>query len=76
LSKKYSPLDPTDLTGWEEKDSMVTFRLVKASKDAIWFEGLTYRKHEDRSLRGFIAIRQKDGNVTENSFTLYPVGTN
>jgi hypothetical protein len=63
----------SDLIGWEEKDEMVTFRLVKAKKNTLWFEGLTYRKGEDGSLRGFIAIRQKDGNVTENSFTLHPV---
>lgn len=64
----------SDLMGWEEKDGMVTFRLVKAGNNAVWFEGLTYHRHEDDSLRGFIAIRQKDGNVTENSFTLHPVG--
>lgn len=62
-----------DLTGWEEKDGLVTFRLVKAGNNAVWFEGLTYKKLEDDSLQGFIAIRQKDGNVTENSFTLRPV---
>lgn len=64
----------SELKGWEEKDGVVTFRLVKASQEAIWFEGLTYRKHKDGSLRGFIAIHQKDGSVTENSFTLHPVG--
>jgi len=65
----------SDLEGWEEKDGMVTFRLVKAGQDAVWFEELTYRKREDGSLQGFIAIRQKDGNVVENSFTLHPLET-
>jgi len=63
----------SDLTGWEEKDGMVTFQLVKANEDSIWFEGLTYHKPEEDTLKGFIAIRQKDGNITENSFTLYRV---
>ena len=62
----------SNLTGWEEKDDIVTFRLVKASQGTVWFEGLTYQKREDGSLQGFIAIRQKDGNITENSFTLRP----
>jgi hypothetical protein len=63
----------SNLTGWEEKDGMVTFQLVKANEDSIWFEGLTYHKQEEDTLQGYIAIRQKDGNITENSFTLYRV---
>lgn len=63
-----------DLKGWEDKDETVTFRLVKASKEGVWFDGLTYRKNKDGSLQGFIAIREKDGRTTENSFTLQPVG--
>ena len=62
-----------DLKGWEEKDSVVTFPLIKASQDTIWFDGLTYRKHADCTLRGFLAIQEKDGRMTENSFTLRPV---
>lgn len=72
VSLKLKHFNP-DLKGWEEKDGMVTFRLVKASKDGVWFEGLTYRKLEDGSIRGFIAFSQKDGTVTENTFTFHPV---
>jgi hypothetical protein len=32
-----------DLTGWEEKDGMVTFRLVHAEPCALYFNALTYR---------------------------------
>jgi len=62
-----------DLKGWEEKNETVTFRLVKASGNTIWFEGLTFRKREDGSLQGFIAIRYKDGTFKEESFTYQPV---
>jgi hypothetical protein len=62
-----------DLKGWEEKNETVTFRFIKASEDAIWFEGLTFRKQDDGSLQGFIAIRQKDGSVKEESFMYRPV---
>ncbi len=72
VSLKLKHFNP-DLKGWEEKDGMVTFRLVKADKDAIWFEGLTYRKQKDGTLRGFVVFRQKDGKITENSFILSPV---
>jgi len=62
-----------DLKGWEEKNESVTFRFVKASGNTIWFDGLTFRKREDGSLQGFIAIRYKDGTVKEESFTSPPV---
>lgn len=32
-----------DLTGWEEKDGMVTFRLIAAEPCALYFSALTYR---------------------------------
>lgn len=64
-----------DLTGWEEKEEVVTFRLVKADKNALWFEGLTFRMQPDGSLKGFIALRQDDGSVEEQSFVYLPVGT-
>lgn len=62
-----------DMKGWEEKDAFVTFRLVKADADTIWFEGLTYSKQKDGSLKGFIALKQKDGSVKEETFTMRPV---
>lgn len=62
-----------DLKGWEEKNETVTFRFIKASENAIWFEGLTFRKQDDGSLQGFIAIRHKDGSVKEESFMYRPV---
>ena len=62
-----------DLKGWEEKDKTVSFRLIKASADTIWFEGLTFRRQADGSLKGFIAIRSKDGSLKEESFLYKPV---
>ena len=62
-----------DLKGWEEKDEVVTFRFVKATEGGLWFEGLTFRKQPDGSLQGFIALRQDDGTVEEESFVYRPV---
>ena len=62
-----------DLKGWEEKNETVTFRFVKANENTIWFEGLTFRKGQDGSLQGFIAIQHKDGSVKEESFSYRPV---
>ena len=62
-----------DLKGWEEKDDMVTFRFVKANQDGLWFEGLTFQKQPDGSLQAYIALRQDDGSVKEESFVYRPV---
>jgi len=59
-----------DMTGWEEKDKMVTFRLVKFDRNNLWFEGLTYSRQRDGSIRGHVAITEKDGTVKEEVFTL------
>ena len=64
-----------DLKGWEEKDETVTFRLVRANKNDLWFEGLTFRSQPDGSLKCFIALRQDDGSVEEQSFVDQPVGS-
>lgn len=46
-----------DLTGWEEKDGMLTFRLLAVEPCALYFNALTYRCAEDGGL--FIAVRMK-----------------
>jgi len=63
-----------DLTGWEEKDEMVTFKFVKSTPDGLWFEGLTFLKQPDGSLKSYIAIGQDDGTTGEESFLYHPVG--
>jgi Domain of unknown function (DUF6265) len=56
-----------DLTGWEEKDKMVTFPLVKVTPDRLFFDGLTYAREGDR-LRVYLALREKDGTLHEELF--------
>jgi hypothetical protein len=57
-----------DLKGWEEKDEMQTFRFVKSTLEGVWFEGLTFLKQADGSLKGYIALKGKDGKAHEESF--------
>lgn len=63
----------SDLKGWEGQDDAVTFRLVRAERDAVWFDGLSYRRFPDGTLRGILDLRSKDGHVREEAFTLKPV---
>ncbi|MBI1321949.1 hypothetical protein GC170_02010 [bacterium] len=57
-----------DLKGWEEKDAMKTFRFVQATPEGVWFEGLTFLKQADGTLKGYIALKGKDGSAQEEAF--------
>lgn len=62
-----------DMKGWEEKDERVVFRLVKATPDGLWFEGLTYLRDPDGTLRVYVALHGKDGKVSEAAAVFKPV---
>ncbi len=46
-----------DLTGWEEKDGMITFRLIAAEPCALYFNALTYRCDGEGGM--VVAVRMK-----------------
>lgn len=55
----------SELKGWEEKDEFLTFRLVKITEEAVYFDGLTYQKQADGTLDAYVAMRQSDGSIRE-----------
>jgi hypothetical protein len=57
-----------DFEGWEEKDKHITFKLVKETRDALYFDGLTYRKKGDLTMEVFVVFNSKEG-VREEKFT-------
>ena len=58
-----------DMTGWEEKNGFLTFRLVRQDKTGAWFEGLTFRRAGDDRIDGFLALRDRTtGQVREERF--------
>ena len=64
-----------DLSGWEEKDRFVTFRLVRVAPDAVYFDGLTFRRDAPDRLSIFLALRDsKTGTVSETAFRLVRKG--
>lgn len=62
-----------DLTGWEEKDGMLTFRLVAIEDCAAYFHGLTLRCADPtKPGEGLVAaVRMQSGD--ELLFTLEPI---
>jgi hypothetical protein len=58
-----------DLTGWEEKDAFMTFRLARVTPDAIEFDGLTFRREGPDRMTIFLAMR-RGGELTEEAFRM------
>ena len=52
-----------DLTGWEEKDDMLTFRLVALEPCAAYFSALTYRCANGENTQDgiVVAVRMQGG---------------
>ncbi len=61
-----------DFKGWEEKDVSVDFKLVKLGPDEAYFDGLTMRRLSDGTLQSFVAIKKKDGEISEAEFRYRP----
>ena len=59
-----------DMTGWEEKNDFVTFRLVKQDATGVWFDGLTFRRNGPDAMDGYLALRNRTtGAVSEERFS-------
>lgn len=60
-----------DLTGWEEKADFVDFPLVAIEGDTAHFDGLTYERQSDGSLKVYLLLRSREtGEVREELFTM------
>lgn len=54
-----------DLTGWEEKDDMMNFKMISSSKDKIEMEGLTYERKSDTEIEIRLVMDQGSEPHTE-----------
>jgi len=59
-----------ELQGWEEKDEMMTFNLVKLTQNAAYFDGYTYRLVSPDELHVFVVI-DEDGQKVETPFIFH-----
>jgi Domain of unknown function (DUF6265) len=57
-----------DLTGWEERDQVREFPLVKLEGDRLYFDGMTFERVTQDSIHSYLAIHHKDGRVEEAAF--------
>lgn len=55
--------------GWEERDEVVSFPLVKVEPETLWFDGLTMRQVADDSQRVRAALKRPGEGVRKALFT-------
>ena len=56
-----------ELTGWEEKEETVDFKLVKMEKEKVFFEGLTMVKTAPNKMNVYVLV-EEDGDQQEITF--------
>ncbi|WP_281542057.1 DUF6265 family protein [Maribacter aestuarii] len=57
-----------DLKGWEEKDEVQRFRLIKVAEDRLYFDGFTFEKVGPNEINIYGLIHQNDGSAEEIKF--------
>lgn len=57
-----------DMTGWEEKDEVISFPLVKVGEREVFFDGMTFRRSSDTEMLVVVRVGGEDGHQ-EASFT-------
>ncbi len=58
-----------DLTAWEDKKETVDFPLISKTKNAFYFDRITYSRDGKNGLKIFLAERDKNGRFDEQVFT-------
>jgi hypothetical protein len=60
-----------DMTGWEEKNGFVTFKLIKHDASGAYFGSLTFRRLGPDLMEGYLALRDRDTNTVREEKLLY-----
>jgi hypothetical protein len=57
-----------DLKGWEEKDEVQRFKLVKIKGNRVYFDGFTFEKIDANEVNIYVVISHTDGSTEEIKF--------
>jgi len=60
-----------DLTGWEDKDKYVEFKLLRLEPEKVEFEGLSIHLIKKDTLLMTVNFQQKSGEISTEEFKLY-----
>lgn len=62
--------DP-NLSGWEEKDENIDFRLVKIEENKFYFDDLTIERISDKEINMYVEVGEEDGTSNEVTFNYH-----
>lgn len=57
-----------ELKGWEEKEEVQRFKLIKVAENRLYFEGFTFEKISPNEINIYGLIHQNDGTTEEVKF--------
>lgn len=57
-----------DLKGWEERDEVRAFPLLRVTDAELWFDGITFRRLGDHELQVWVAIGGERHQIREEEF--------
>ncbi len=57
-----------NLEGWEEKDEVVDFKLVKVATDRVYFDDFTFERISENEINLYVVILDDGGNKEEVKF--------
>lgn len=63
-----------DVTGWEEREEVVTFPLVRVTPDEAVFEGLAFRRVGADGLQAVVRVGSADGSESDLELSFRRVG--
>lgn len=63
-----------DLVGWEEKEQVVDFRLVRIDPATAWFDGFTVRRIREDEMHIWVALDRGGESLQEAHFRYRRVG--
>ena len=58
-----------DLSGWEEKEETVDFRLVRLEQDKVYFDNFTFERINENAINLYVVVKESDQNAEEIKFS-------
>lgn len=60
-----------DLSGWEEREETIDFKLVKVEENRLYFNEFTIERISDNEINMYVEVGEKDGTSNEVKFNYH-----
>ncbi|TDS18929.1 hypothetical protein DFQ03_0642 [Maribacter caenipelagi] len=60
-----------NLSGWEEKDENIDFKLVKIEENKFYFDDFTIECISDKEINMYVEVGEEDGTLNEVTFNYH-----